>query len=156
MDIDLDRWQSLLAAYADSVDSSPPFMRLQTAQQTWARSKADLETFEARGAGGQRDRRNPDLEATYKRSVAELEQRVASAAAEVRRISALQQQSSARRNALRQLVDGVRQWAMAQSPPINLPGGGDDVTGMIGFAESSVNFPSAAGREPFGMTSVRG
>src|SRR5260370_22262851 len=98
MDIDLDRWLSLLASYKNSIDSSPPFMLLQTAEQTWARSKADLETFEARGAVGQRSQRDPDIELSFKRSVAELEQRVASAAAEVQRISALQQQSSARRN----------------------------------------------------------
>ncbi len=33
MDIDLDRWRSLLASYKNSIDSSPPFMLLQQAQQ---------------------------------------------------------------------------------------------------------------------------
>jgi hypothetical protein len=76
MDIDPDRWLSLLAAYRNSVDASPPFMLLQEAQSRWARARADLrwvssatprskfacmsgcrwlEDFEARGAVGRRD-----------------------------------------------------------------------------------------------------
>jgi hypothetical protein len=140
MDYDPDRWLALLTAYRNSVDASPPFTLLQDAQGRWARARADLEDFQVRGAVGRRDVRNPDLEATYKRSVAELEQRVAAADAEVKRISALQQQSSARRNHLRQLVDGVRTWAKAQSPPIPLLG--DDEISMGGFSASSVHIPT--------------
>src|SRR5580704_17779994 len=148
-DIDPDRWQGLLAAYRNAVDSSPPFMLLQEAHGRWVRARSDLEAFEARGAVGRRDQRHPDMQASFQRGVDELTQRVASADAEVKRIEALQRQSSARRNALRQLVDGVREWAKAQSPPINLPGDGDavTVTGMTGFAESSVHIPTPPGRD---------
>jgi uncharacterized small protein (DUF1192 family) len=144
-DIDPDRWQALLTAYRNAVDATPPFALLQTAQQTWARANSDLEDFQARGAVGRRDVRNPDLESTYQRSVAELEQRVAAADAEVKRISALQGKASAHRNALGQLVDSVRQWAKAQSPPITLPG--DDDMQMTGFSSSSVHIPTPSGRE---------
>ena len=68
-------------------------------------------------------------------------------AREVKRIEALQGQSSARRNELRQLVDGVRAWAKAQS--LNLPG--DDavtITGMTGFGTAAVRMPTpSSGRE---------
>src|SRR5438552_1639916 len=117
MDIDPDRWQALLASYKNSIDSSPAFMLLQEAHGRASRSRGDLETFKARGAVGQRSQRHPDMQASFQRGVAELEQRVEVAAAEVQRISTLQQQSSARRNALQQLVDQVRAWAQAQSPP---------------------------------------
>jgi hypothetical protein len=147
MDIDLDRWQALRAAYANGVDASPPFMLLQEAHGRASRARADLEDFQARGAVGRRDQRHPDMQANFERGVAELTQRVEVAAAEVQRISALQQQSSARRNALQQLVDGVRQWAQAQCRPIRLPGDDDAVTGMTGFAESSVHIPMPPGRE---------
>jgi hypothetical protein len=65
MDIDLDRWQALLAAYANAVDASPPFMLLQEAQGRWSRANADLEDFKARGAVGRRDQRNPDIELSF-------------------------------------------------------------------------------------------
>jgi hypothetical protein len=149
MDIDPDRWQALLAAYANSVDASPAFALVQEAQSRWARARADLEDFEARGAVGQRDQRHPDVRANFERGVAELTQRVVKAEREVKRIEALQRQSSARRNGLGQLVDGVRQWAQAQSPPITLPG--DDavtITGMIGFGTAAVRVPTpSSGRE---------
>jgi uncharacterized small protein (DUF1192 family) len=146
-DIDPDRWRGLVAAYRNSVDSSPPFMLLQEAQGRWARSRADLEDFEARGAVGQRDQRNPDIELSFKRGVAELEQRVAAADAEVKRISALQRQAHERRSALQQLVDGVRAWARQQSPPITLPG--DDEISMGGFSASSTHIPTPAGGREF-------
>ena len=135
MDIDLDRWQALLAAYANSVDASPSFGLLQEAHGRASRARADLEDFKARGAVGRRDQRNPDMTANFERGVAELTQRVEVAAAEVQRISALQQQSSARRNQLNQLIDGVKAWARQQSPPIILPG--DDDMSMIGFSPTS-------------------
>jgi hypothetical protein len=145
MDIDLDRWQALRAAYANAVDASPPFMLLQEAHGRASQARSDLETFEARGAVGRRDQRHPDMQANFERGVAELTQRVAEAEREVKRIEALQRQSSARRNALRQLVDGVREWAKAQSPP--LPGDDDAVTGLTGFPESSVHIRTPPGRE---------
>jgi hypothetical protein len=138
MDIDLDRWQALLTAYRNSVDASPPFMLLQEAHGRASRARADLEDFEARGAVGQRSPRHPDMQASFTRGVDELTKRLEVATAEVKRISALQGQSSARRNALRQLVDGVRTWAKAQS--INLPD--DDAMQMTGFAASSVHIPT--------------
>ena len=107
-DIDLDRWQALLTAYRNAVNSSPPFGLLQTARQTWSQARSDLEAFEARGAVGRPDQRNPDITASFQRGVAELQQRVAAADGEVKRISTLQRQANARRNALRQVVDQVR------------------------------------------------
>jgi uncharacterized small protein (DUF1192 family) len=145
MDIDLDRWQALLAAYANAVDASPRFMLLQEAQGRWSRANADLEDFKARGAIGRRDQRNPDIELSFKRSVAELEQRLASAAAEVKRIDALQKHAGARRNQLKQLIDGVKACARQQSPPIILPG--DDDMSMSGFSATSVHIPTPPGRE---------
>jgi hypothetical protein len=147
--------QALLAAYANAVDASPPFMLLQEAQGRWSRANADLEDFQARGAVGRRDQRNPDMQASFQRGVDELGQRVAEAEREVQRISALQRQSSARRNGLKQLVDQVRAWAKAQSPPITLPGD-DDAVWMPGFAAASVHVATPPGREPFGMPSARG
>jgi uncharacterized small protein (DUF1192 family) len=147
MDIDLDRWQALRAAYANAVDASPPFMLLQEAQGRWSRANADLEDFKARGAVGRRDQRNPDIELSFKRSVAELEQRVAEAEREVKRLDALQRQSSARRNTQGELVDGVKAWAKKHS--ISLPG--DDavtITGMTGFGAAAVRMPTpSSGRE---------
>ena len=145
MDIDLDRWQALRAAYANSVDASPPFMLLQEAQGRWSRANADLEDFKARGAVGRRDQRNPHIELSFKRSVAELEQRVASAASEVKRIDALQKQAGARRNQLNQLIDGVKAWARQQSPLIILPG--DEDMSMSGFSATSVHIRTPPGRE---------
>jgi hypothetical protein len=147
-DIDPGRWWTLLAAYRNAEDPSPPFMLLQEAHGRWSRANADLEDFKARGAVGRRDQRNPDMTSNFERSVDELTQRVAEAEREVKRIEALQRQASTRRNHLWQLVDGVRAWAKAQSPPIRLPGDDDAVTGMAGFAESSVHIaPPSSGRE---------
>jgi hypothetical protein len=147
MDIDPDRWLSLLAAYRNSVDASPPFMLLQEAHGRASRARADLEDFEARGAVGRRDQRHPDMQANFERGVAELTHRVAEAEREVKRLDALQRESSARRNALGALVDGVKAWAKEHS--INLPG--DDavtITGMTGFGTAAVCMPTpSSGRE---------
>ena len=124
---------------------SPPFGLLQTAQQTWSQARSDLEAFEARGAVGRPDQRNPDITASFQRGVAELQQRVAAADGEVKRISTLQRQANARRNALRQVVDQVREWARQNS--IVLPGD-DDAVRVPGFAASSVHIatPSPTAR----------
>jgi hypothetical protein len=146
--IDPDRWQDLLAAYRNSVDASPPFMLLQEAHGRASRARADLEDFKARGAVGRRDQRHPDMTANFERGVAELTQRVAEAEREVKRLDALQRQSSARRNTHGGLVDGVKAWANKHS--ISLPGDGDalTVTGMTGFAESSAHVATpSSGRE---------
>src|SRR5260370_33642222 len=119
MDIDSDRWLSLLAAYRNSVDASPPFNLLQEAHGRASRARSDLEVFEARGAVGQRSQRYPDMQASFQRGVDELTQRVAEAEREVQRIEALQRQSSARRNTHGGLVDGVKAWAKNHS--ISLP-----------------------------------
>jgi hypothetical protein len=145
MQIDEARWRALLAAYRNAVDASPPFMLLQEAHGRASRARADLEAFEARGAVGQRSQRHPDVNLSFTRGVDELRQRVAEAEREVQRISALQQQSSARRNALRALLDGVKAWARQQSPPITLPG--DDEISMGGFSASSVHIATPPGRE---------
>lgn len=146
MNIDPDRWQALRAAYANSVDASPPFMLLQEAHGRASRARSDLETFEARGAVGRRDQRHPDMQVSFQRGVDELKQRLATATAEVQRISDLSQKSSVRRNALRALLDGVKAWARQQSPPITLPG--DDEISMGDFSASSVRIAApSSGRE---------
>jgi hypothetical protein len=147
MDIDLDRWQALRAAYANAVDASPPFMLLQEAHGRASRARADLEDFQARGAVGRRDqRRHPDLEKTYQHSVSELEQRLAAADREVKRIEALQRRSAAQRVNLQRLIDGVKKWAADNA--MILPDQ-DDSMHMPGFAGPSpvvIPTPSSTGR----------
>lgn len=142
IDIDPDRWQRLLAAYRNAVDTSPPFIRLQEAHATAARARADLDRYQTQGPEGQRDARNPHIEKTFKRGVAELEQRIAAAAREVRRIEDLQREAATRRSGLQQQIDGIRQWARQQSPPVVLPG--DDEVQMTGFASAAVRVPQPA------------
>jgi hypothetical protein len=131
MDIDLDRWLALRAAYRNSVDASPAFMLVQAAQASYARARSDLEEFQARGALGRPDVRNPDVAASYARDVAELEARVTVAEAEVRRVETLSKACAAKRSALHALVDGVRAWARDNA--VTLPDQDDSVQ-MPGFA----------------------
>jgi hypothetical protein len=138
--IDADRFQGLVTALRNAIDSSPAFSLLQDAQGRWARARADLEDFQTRGPVGRRDVRNPDLNAAFQRGVAELEARLAEADREVKRIDALQRQSAAQRRTLQQLVDGVRAWARDNS--VKLPGEDDDVHDMTGFAASTVRIPT--------------
>ncbi|HEY6735078.1 MAG TPA: hypothetical protein VI256_15025 [Roseiarcus sp.] len=145
MDIDPDRWLALLAAYRDGRDTTPAFSLLQEAQGRRPRANSDLEDFQSRGAVGRPDHRNPDMQASFKRGVDELELRLAEAGREVKRIQTLQRQASERRNALQRLIDGVREWAQAQSPPISLAGD-DDTTRMSGFTAASVHVPQPAAR----------
>jgi hypothetical protein len=147
MDIDPDRWQALLAAHANACDVSPSIMLLQEAHGRASQAQSDLEQFKARGALGRRDRRYADVTASFERGVDELTQRVAEAEREVKRLDALQRQSSARRNALRALLDGVRAWAKAGS--LNLPGdAAAAITGLTAFAESSTRIATpSSGRE---------
>lgn len=158
MDIDLDRWQALLAAYRNADDSSPPFMLLQEAHGRASRARSDLEAFEARGAVGRRDQRHPDMQASFQRGVDELKARLAEVEAEVRRVELLSKACAAKRWALHALVESCRGWARSQSPPVVLPGDGDanTITGMSGFAKSSTRIATPPGREPFGTSSVRG
>src|SRR5262249_42477985 len=145
------RWARLRTAYRNAVDTSPPIMLLQEAQGRWARARSDLEQFQTRGPTGRPDKRNPNVDASFKRGVAELEQRLAAAASEVGRIEALQREANARRSALQQLIDGVRAWATAQG--LTLPG--DDEVRMAGFAAASIHGPTpSAAREPFNMSRI--
>jgi hypothetical protein len=147
--VDADRYQTLIAALKNSIDTSVPFATLQEAHARASRARVDLETFQERGAVGQRgQRRHPDLERTHEKSVNELTQRLDAAAREVRRVEALQRQSAARRQTLQQLVNAVRAWARQQSPPVMLSGD-DDVHDMSGFAAATVRIvtpPAAAER----------
>jgi uncharacterized small protein (DUF1192 family) len=139
--IDADRYQALVAALKNSIDTSVPFATLQDAHARASRARVDLETFQERGAVGQRgQRRHPDLETTYQQSVSELEQRLAAADREVKRIEALQRQSAAQRANLHRLLDGVKKWAADNA--IILPDQ-DDSVHMPGFAgPSSVVIPT--------------
>jgi hypothetical protein len=143
MEIDEARWLRLLDALRNSVDSSPNFILLQAAQTRWAGANRDLEKYKARGAMGRPD--NPHVAASFERAVSELQQRVTEAQREVSRIEVLLRQASARRAVLEGLVNGVRTWAKAQSPPITLPG--DDATRVAGFAAGTVHVPTPAARD---------
>jgi uncharacterized small protein (DUF1192 family) len=134
--IDADRYQALVAALKNSIDTSVPFATLQDAHARASRARVDLETFQERGAVGQRgQRRHPDLETTYQQSVSELEQRLAAADRDVKRIEALQRQSAAHRANLQRLLDGVKKWA--GDAGVALPSDGD-VHDMTGFAAATV------------------
>ena len=141
VDLDLDRWHRLRAAAADAEHDGPAFVDVQAANDRQARARAQLASFKAAGARG-----NPsgppmahahagetimpgigghspdDVARSFKSSVAELEARVAAAEREAQRLADLLQQCSARRNALHQLIENVRRWAAAQTPPVMLPG----------------------------------
>jgi hypothetical protein len=150
-EIDEVRWRALLAALANAKDTSPSFGLLQEAQGRWARAHSDLEQYRSRGPSGQPDLRNVDMAASFARGVAELEQRVADADREVKRVDGLLRETNARHNVLAQQVDGVRAWARQQS--ITLPG--DDEISMGGFSASSTRIATPPGREPFGMSSAQ-
>ncbi len=136
--VDADRYQALVAALRNTIDSSPAFSLLQDAQGRWARANADLEDFRSRGPVGRKD--NPDVVGSFNRGVAELEARLAEADREVKRLDALQKQSAARHLNLQRLVDGVRAWARDNS--VTLPDQ-DDTVHMPGFGvPSSVRIPT--------------
>lgn len=138
MDLDLDRWNRLRDALANANDASPAFMLLQDAHGRAARARADLETYQRRGAAGQPTRRHPDVIASFDRGVKELEQRVAEAEHEVQRLDSLQRESGAARRQLQTLIDGIREWAASE--PILLAG--DEEISMARFSPSSVRLPA--------------
>jgi hypothetical protein len=142
--VDPDRYQALVAALRNAIDSSPAFSLLQGAQGRWARANADLHDFRSRGPVGRKD--NPDVTASFERGVAELEARLAEADREVKRLDALQKQSAARHLNLQRLVDGARAWARDNS--VRLPDQ-DDTVHMPGFGVPSsvlIPTPSSTGR----------
>ena len=149
MDIDPDRWQALLDQLANAADAGPSFGLLQGAQQRWSRARVALDDFRARGPLGKRDLRNADLVAMFERDAAELEKQFADADRDVKRIEALQQESIAKRAGLEELVTGIRDWAQAQDPPVNLPGAHE--TSMGGFA-ATIHIQTPPGRQPFDMS----
>ena len=147
--VDLDRWQALRVAYANATDASPSFRLLQEAHGRASRARADLEGLQNARRGRPARPATSWPASTFERGVAELTQRVEVAASEVQRIDALQRTAGARRSALQQLVDGVRRWASQQSPAITLPGDGDGMTvsGLTGFAASTMHIATSPGRE---------
>ena len=149
MDLDRDRWLALLTAYRNARDEGPALLQIQQSQSAVAQAQADLDRFRARGPTGHGDRRNSpaDVVADFDRSIAELEARVVERQREADRVAARSKACAAKRNALGRLVDGVREWAKAQSPPINLPGDDDDGVQMPPFAASTTRIPTSPARE---------
>jgi len=118
VDLDLDRWAGLLAAFKNARDATPPSIWQQDAGDRWGRAQADLERYRARGPAAQTTAHSEAFDAGCR----ELEQRVAAAEAEMKRIGTHIAACAAKRTALHALADGVRRWAQAQTPPIALPG----------------------------------
>jgi hypothetical protein len=122
--LDLTRWRQLLAAYRDAQEAGPAFGLLLDAQQRSMVARNDLEKFKARGPLGRVSERHSvdDIQRFFEANVRDLEARVADAERECQRIDARSQACVDRRAALRRLIDGIRQWAQAQQPPVVLPG----------------------------------
>jgi hypothetical protein len=124
MQIDQDRWLALLSAYADAREDGPDFSAVQSALALLARARVDLDNHRSRGALGRADEHHTieAINAAFTRDLAELERRVATADREAKRLEARQRECAARRTALRRTIDGIREWAQAQQPPVVLPG----------------------------------
>jgi hypothetical protein len=147
MEFDETRWRALLDAHRNAVDAMPSFALELETQQRSSQARNDLEIFKSRGATGQASARHSpdDIAAAFQHGVRELEARVTGAEDERRRVEDHAAACAAKRSALHALVDGVRAWARAQTPPIMLPG--DDASALpTGFGGPMVSILQAPAR----------
>jgi hypothetical protein len=142
VELDLQEWRALLDDLRDAQESGPSFIEVQTAGDEKACARAQLDSFKAQGARGNRRpqiHRAPhegeqilapvagmvgqdDIEGAFDRSVRELEARHAEAERRADRLAQRLRESNAQRSTLQQNVEGIRRWAASQTPPLILPG----------------------------------
>ena len=145
-DLDPDRWRALLA-YRDAQDASVPLIVLQDAQAALTQARIDLDRHRSRGPVGHADETmTPQrIEQGFARDIAGLERRVEERDRELKGIDARIQSAAARRNALHDLVEGVRAWAQSHGVAL---AGDELIRAPLMFSSTSVHVPEAPAGSP--------
>jgi hypothetical protein len=113
MEVDLDRWSSLLDDYRDcGANLVRLTTELRAAQETWSRARAMRDDFKGREAP--RDHRpRADLVEAYQAAVGELDERVEQAQAAVARIEKRTEPLARRQAQLGAILRACRAWAVS-------------------------------------------